>query len=293
VIGGYGLFGAVTAVGLRLAPRQKVKRVVELVDVADLAQAFERRIADGFLYGDCQFAIDPTGDDFLRVGIFSCYRPVDPATPIPDGQRALSREEWGRLIYLTHTDKAAAGRAYTAHYLTTSGQVYWSDLHQMSQYVGSYHALLDRFTGGADPGSDIITEIYVPRARLADFMAFAAEDFRANDTNLVYGTIRLIERDDESALAWARDRFACVIFNLHTPYRPEAIEKSGADFRRLIDRAFALGGSYYLTYHRFATRAQLETCYPSFRRFLAEKLVRDPDERFQSDWYRHYRDAPA
>jgi len=64
VIGGYGLFGVVTAVGLRLAPRQKVERLVELVEVADLAAAFERRIADGFLYGDCQFAIDPKGDDF-------------------------------------------------------------------------------------------------------------------------------------------------------------------------------------------------------------------------------------
>jgi len=58
---------------------------------------------------------------------------VDPATAIPDGQRALSREEWGTLTYLTHTDKAAAGRSYTAHYLATSGQIYWSDLHQMSQ----------------------------------------------------------------------------------------------------------------------------------------------------------------
>jgi len=133
----------------------------------------------------------------------------------------------------------------------------------------------------------------VPRSSLADFMATVAEDFRANDVNLVYGTIRLIERDDESALPWARDRSACVIFNLHTPHRPEAVEKSAADFRRLIDRAIALGGSYYLTYHRFATRAQIETCYPSFRPFLAEKLARDPDERFQSDWYRHYRDALA
>ena len=34
--------------------------------------------------------------------------------------------------------------------------------------------------------------------------------------DVIYGTVRLIERDDESFLAWARDRWACVIFNLHT-----------------------------------------------------------------------------
>ena len=36
-------------------------------------------------------------------------------------------------------------------------------------------------------------------------------------------------------------------------------------------------------------REQLERAYPQFEAFLREKLAWDPDERFQSDWYRHYR----
>ena len=46
-------------------------------------------------------------------------------------------------------------------------------------------------------------------------------------------------------------------------------------------------GSFYLTYHRWATKQQLEICYPQFREFLAQKLVFDPAEVFQSDWYVH------
>ena len=49
------------------------------------------------------------------------------------------------------------------------------------------------------------------------------------------------------------------------------------------------GGSYYLTYHRWATRKQVETCYPQFPEFLRLKRRHDPEERFQSDWYRHYK----
>ena len=290
-IGGYGLFGIMTSVGLRLAPRRKVQRIVELIDVDQLAEAFDDRIRDGYLYGDCQFSIDPAADDFLRIGIFSCYRPVDPETPIPPGQRALTTEDWGKLLYLTHADKARAGAAYTAHYLATSGQIYWSDLHQMSDYVAGYHRRLDQVLGARVEGSEIITEIYVPRPSLAAFMSKVRDDFRANDVDLAYGTIRLTERDDESVMAWARDRYACVIFNLHTPHDPEGIAGSAAAFGRLIDLAISFGGSYYLTYHRFATPAQLQACYPDARSFLARKLVRDPEERFQSDWYRHYRDG--
>jgi hypothetical protein len=62
-----------------------------------------------------------------------------------------------------------------------------------------------------------------------------------------------------------------------------------AAFRALIDLAIARGGSYYLTYHRFATREQVTKCHPQFASFLALKKKYDPDERFQSDWYRHYR----
>ena len=48
------------------------------------------------------------------------------------------------------------------------------------------------------------------------------------------------------------------------------------------------GGSYYLTYHKWATREQVEACYPRFDEFLRLKLHHDPRERFQSDWYRHH-----
>jgi FAD/FMN-containing dehydrogenase len=58
VIGGYGLFGIITQVVLRLVPRQKVKRVVEIIKVKDLVQKFENRIQDGAIYGDCQYSID-------------------------------------------------------------------------------------------------------------------------------------------------------------------------------------------------------------------------------------------
>ncbi len=135
----------------------------------------------------------------------------------------------------------------------------------------------------------MISELYVPRDRLADFMADVAEDFRRHDVDAIYGTIRLIERDEESFLAWAREPWACVIFNLHTVHTDEGIEHSAAAFRRLIDRAADRGGSYFLTYHRWATREQVERCYPQFRAFLDAKLRHDPEERFQSDWYRHHK----
>ncbi|MEE8272146.1 MAG: FAD-binding oxidoreductase, partial [Alphaproteobacteria bacterium] len=131
-VGGYGLFGAVATVTLRLVPRRKVERVVEIADADGVADAFAERIAAGYLYGDFQFSTDQASDGFLRSGVFSCYRPVDDATSIPTDQRRLSAEDWTDLLYLGHADRARAYERYADYYLTTSGQVYWSDSQQMS-----------------------------------------------------------------------------------------------------------------------------------------------------------------
>ncbi|MGI8674362.1 MAG: FAD-binding oxidoreductase [Thermoleophilaceae bacterium] len=287
-IGGYGLFGVIASVALRLRPRQKLERVVEEIALDGLMAAFESRIADGYLYGDFQFSTDERSEGFLRRGVFSCYRPVDPETPIPDGQRALAPEDWEQLILLAHVDKAAAYDTYVGHYLRTSGQVYLSDAHQMAEYSDGYHAAVDRAMGATDPASEMITEIYVPRGRLVDFTDEVAEDFRRHEVNLIYGTIRLIRRDEESFLAWARQDYACVIFNLHTVHTPEGERHCADAFRRLIDMAIDRDGSYYLTYHRYATGDQVERCHPRFADFLRLKREHDPDGLLTSDWHAHH-----
>jgi FAD/FMN-containing dehydrogenase len=288
-IGGYGLFGIVSSVRLRLTPRRKLERIVQLVDVEDLVPAFERRIAEGFLYGDWQYATGHDTDNFLRKGVFSCYRPVPDSTPVPEVQKELSVEQWRELIYLAHVDRRRAFEVYSGYYLTTHGQIYWSDLHQMGVYRDDYHRELDTRLGASERATEVITEVYVPRPALARFLGEVRRDFREERVEVIYGTVRLIERDDETFLAWARDRFACVIFNLHTVHTPAGIERSARAFRHVIDLAIAHGGSYYPTYHRFATRQQVEACYPQFAEFLRRKRLHDPGERFQSDWYRHYR----
>ena len=289
-IGGYGLFGIITSVTLRLAPRRKLERVVRLAQLRDLSALFEQRISDGFLYGDFQFATAHHSDDFLRAGIFSCYRPVDDETPLTEGGQELSAEDWGELLYLAHADRQRAFELYAAHYLSTNGQIYWSDTHQLSIYLDDYHRDLDRRLGAtAERGSEMISEVYVSRERLAAFMEAVREDFRLNSTELIYGTIRLIEKDDESFLAWARQPWACIVFNLHVTHNQTGMEKAQAEFRRLIDRAIQFGGSYYLTYHRWASREQVTACYPQFPEFLRLKRKYDGDELFQSDWYGHYR----
>jgi FAD/FMN-containing dehydrogenase len=289
-IGGYGCFGVITSVCLRLAPRIKLERLVEVTTIDRLMPSLEQRMEDGCLFGDFQFSIDERSPDFLCRGVLSSYRPVAPDREMPEGREELERHHWEELIRLAHDDRAKVFEVYSSFYLRTRGALYWSDTHQLSVYLEDYHSQLDHECGTEVPASEMISELYVPRDRLVGFMAAAAEQLRDGAVPVIYGTVRLIRRDEESFLAWAREDFACVIFNLHTEHSEAGIATAAEAFRALIDLALSFGGSFFLTYHRWARRDQIERAYPRFAEFLRAKDAHDPDARFQSEWWRHYRE---
>lgn len=283
-IGGYGLFGIILKITLRLVPRTKLERVVEVIAVKDLIPRVTERIRQGFVYGDCQYSTDLETDAQLHAGVFSCYRPVDLNAPVPKQQKQLSPQDWSDLYTLARTNKKMAFEKYSKYYLSTSGQIYWSDAHQLSSAFEGYREAVNK-----KHGTEMITEVYVTKDAFVPFLNQVRRDFLEHKVDMTYGTIRFIEKDTESFLAWAKERSICIVCNLHVVHTPEGKAKAAADFRRIIDRAIQFGGRYYLTYHRWATRNQVETCYPQFVEFLRLKKTYDPQERFQSDWYRHYK----
>src|SRR3546814_16084131 len=91
-------------------------------------------------------------------------------------RRSLDARDFSRLLALAHVEPGRAFSEYAAFYLATDGQRYASDEQQAGVYLGDYHAPIDTCLGHA--GSEMSTELYVPRSRLADFLG-AAEIGRA------------------------------------------------------------------------------------------------------------------
>ncbi|VEB39011.1 cytokinin oxidase [Legionella sainthelensi] len=283
-IGGYGLFGVIATVKLRLMPVVVLQREVKIIDIKNFIPQATRKIAEGYLYGDFQFDIDPQSSGFMQRGIYSFYKPVpENIRQVSTKQNELSNQDWTYLLNLAHTNKSKAFDVYSKYYLKTDGQRYRSDTNQMGVYINDYHDNINKSS------SEVISEIYVPRNNLTALFNQLREDFRKYRVNVIYGTVRLIKKDNESYLSWAKNNYAAIVFNFHVDHSPEGIEKAKHDFRLIIDRAEAYGGSFYLTYHRWARKDQILLAYPQFISFLKLKLKYDPDEVFQSDWYRYYK----
>jgi len=89
-IGGYGLFGLIANVSLRLMRRVKVERRVEILTIEELLRVPEERETSDWLFGDFQYSIDERSPDFLRRGVFSAYRRIEDGLALSPMQRELS-----------------------------------------------------------------------------------------------------------------------------------------------------------------------------------------------------------
>jgi FAD/FMN-containing dehydrogenase len=195
----------------------------------------------------------------------------------------LSDSDWCELLALAHTDKSEAFRRYSGFYLSTDGQRYGSDDHQFGVYLDGYHDAVDACLGHR--GSELITELYVPRDAIGEFLGVLADDCRRHRADIVYGTVRQIRAEHETRLRWARRDWACVVLNLHVRHDAAGRQQASAHMQRLIARALQFGGSFYLTYHRDAHAEQLRAAYPQIDAVLARKRALDPHGVLASDWY--------
>ena len=297
VIGGYGMYGVIYSATLRLMPRQRLERVVDVIDLDDAVRAVYRRAEEGCVFGDFQFAIDTEDPRFLRRGVFACYRPVAAEETDEEIAADLPKDTWLELLRLAHDNKREAFRLYAQYYVSTDGKRYWSDSMQLSTYIPTYAEFLERSRDAsamdAIKETLVIGEHYVPRDHLLDFMAQAKEILLRHNSEVIYGTIRAIRKDSTTFLPWAKDDFVCVIFNLRTRHTDVGRANTEKTFRALIDASNHCGGCFFLTYHRYATVQQVEAAYPNFREWLLRKRQYDPHQLFTSDWYRHYKQAFA
>ena len=277
VCGGYGLFGAVYSLTLRLTPRRRFRHVARLVRAGETVAALGEHLDAGARHGDVRLEIDPTSPGFLRHGLLSCYTPLEEQGGRTASAPARAPDVDG-LVRLAHADKARWFELAAARALAATGHVVDADVPFVTGYVRDYHW----------PGSsEMLTELLLPRSDAETFLEAAASELRGREADVVGATVRLVERDDETALPWAREAWACVSLELHVEHDAVSVGRAGDACRALVDAALALGGSYHLAYHRWARRDQLEAAHPTIHDFVRAKWAHDPRGVLQSDWYRH------
>ena len=136
--------------------------------------------------------------------------------------------------------------------------------------------------------TDILHEYFVPRERVAGFVAAMRGAMTQHRPNLLNVTVRAVDEDTDTFLRYAdKPMMAFVmLFVQERTGNGEARMQSLA--RELMDAALEHEGRYYLPYRLHATREQFHQAYPQAHEFFTLKRKYDPDELFQNEFYAAY-----
>jgi FAD/FMN-containing dehydrogenase len=295
VIGGYGLYGVILDVTLRLAPDEMYEQHSVVMDYRAFPRYFAEQVQTdtGVVLMLARPSIDPDAAEFLREIVVATWRRAPPGRT---GSYELTEEahvlrdrfflglsrrfDWAKSLRWSLQKKIELG----------AGEL---------RFVSRNNAMrpplapLELLTYNSRRNTDIIQEYYVPVEHFVAFMDRFRDILRAGEMNVLSSTVRYVSPNATPALAYAPSRPAFAIIQMsNVGLSADAQARARDVTRRLVDAALDHGGTYYLTYQLYPTAEQLHRAYPTARRAFARKRFYDPGELFTNQFYEAYGRTP-
>ncbi|CAD7923539.1 unnamed protein product [Amoebophrya sp. A120] len=145
----------------------------------------------------------------------------------------------------------------------------------------------------------ILQEFFVPAQAFQAWIdsarpIFADIDARESESGVILlnCTIRFVEEDKDTVLAYSRFPGGCFAFVLYyrLPRQPRSVESEVlAEYhRRFLTCTLNVHGSFYLPYRKCYSREEFKKAYPRAAEFAAMKEKHDPKAMFANAWFEAY-----
>lgn len=284
-LGGYGLFGILIDAELDVADNVLLNPRYEVMPSTQFAARFAavaREKDVRMAYGRLSLA----RENYLGESLLVSYRPsANQPAPLPpprtsDAFRMVSRQVFRAQI---GSERAKRRRWY---FETTLGSRVASLKAVTRNAILNYPvaALADHDRRR----TDILHEYFVAPGRLADFLSLCRETIPASGQDLLNVTLRYVEADTASTLAYAPGTRIALVMLFPQQMTAQGEEGMRRMTERLIDQVLGVGGSYYLPYRLHARSDQLRAAYPRIEEFVAQKRRYDPQLRFRNTMWETY-----
>jgi FAD/FMN-containing dehydrogenase len=287
-MGGYGLLGMILDFELEMAPNVWLSPRFEVMP----ADAFARRFlaamrgegGASMAYGRLSVA----EEGFLRQAALVSFRGGEAARAGHAGSGGGSvLSTLTRSVYRAQVGSEAMKRARWYAETEVNPRLQ-PDRVTRNALLNTPASLLEERRPGR---IDILHEYFLPPDRLSDFLGACRAAIPGSGQELLNVTLRYVGADPTSVLAFAPSEQIAAVMSFSQRRTAEADRGMRALTEVLIDRAIAVGGSYYLPYRLHARLDQFRRAYPRWPAFAEGKRRYDPRVVFRHGlWDRYFPD---
>lgn len=285
VLGGYGLFGVILDVGLRVTDNAGYVAKISNMDYSELPVFFENQLRSNpdVELGESDLSIAP-GKSLLREAITLVY----------EKQQGDTRRT-SALVPELHTDRDRFFFDLSRHY-AWGKNLRWT-LQKRLEYPTTdvvrtrnniFRSAIERIRYYSPYNTDVLQEYFIPPRNFVPFVDGLREIVEKRGINLLDATVRYIEPNDDAFLKYSKEATLSVVLYLNINTSAAGLADSAAATRETIDLALKHEGTFYLPYVLAYDKAELAGAYPMIGEFFAAKKKYDPREVFYSEFYARY-----
>ncbi|XWV25902.1 oxidoreductase, FAD-binding [Tupanvirus soda lake] len=291
IIGGYGLFGIVYEVTLKVVSNVGLKMKYSCLDVSKFYDEFIKAIDDPMINIKLG-RINITNFDEIFMYLFhECpdkYGIVSELDKNPHEMSKVSKLMYKWLMPIKEGQKI---RYFLEK--TIKKPLDWSDecernklLYETASPMGELYnplIMIDR--------THILQEYFIPNEGFDQWLAFLKNIFvgtQFKKISLLNITIRYLQKDKTTFLRYAKKNMFAFVFYYRIERHEEANKELMALHSALVSKTLDLNGTFYLPYRHHYSFDELKTAYPEINDFFHFKIKLDPECIFSNMWYEHY-----
>jgi FAD/FMN-containing dehydrogenase len=286
VVGGYGLFGIILDVTLKLTDDDLYQIRSKQLNYKDYTDYFIQNVRGDPSVRMHIARISVAPNSFLREMYVTDYTMAkdqslrdqystlkqERIVAIPKLALGLSRySDWGKNL-LWDTQKK--------YFLQQNGEYQTRNNVMRSDSQFMEFDSLSR--------TETLQEYFVPIHEFAPYIDDLRSMLEKENLNLLNITIRYVNHDEGAVLSYGKDDMFALVLLINEGRSKEDIEKTTKVVRKMIDITLAHHGSYYLPYYSYPSQLEFHEAYPRAQEFFTAKKKYDPNETFVNMFYKEY-----
>lgn len=282
VIGGYGLFGIVIDVKLKVVDNEALQFKYIRLSPENYVNYYKKYISENqnvnLVFGRLRIS----DKHFLEEATLNFFEKVNASIPILQNKKSTEAQ---RLVFRGSVN-SEYGKRLRWDLETGMNKVSKNEIYSRNELLNDHVSLIENKDTSS---TDLLQEYFIPERNFNRYILDMKPILKKSKIDLLNITIRGVHKDNDSYLNYAKEN----VFGFVLLFNQKKTDKQEAEMKKLtnqlVDVALKNEGTFYLPYRLHIDKNKMRKSYPKADIFFQLKLKYDPTELFNNKFYEHYK----
>ena len=282
VIGGYGLFGIVLDVKLKVVENEALQYKYIRLSPDNYVNYYKKYISENpnvnLVFGRLRIS----DKYFLEEATLNFFEKFEATIPVLQNEKSTEAQ---RLVFRGSVN-SEYGKRLRWDLETGMNKVSKNAIYSRNELLNDHVSLI----ANKDTSStDLLQEYFIPERNFNQFITDMKPILKNSKIDLLNITIRGVHQDNDSYLSYAREN----VFGFVLLFNQKKTDEQEAEMKKLTNQLLEVAlkneGTFYLPYRLHIDKNKMRKSYPNADKFFKLKLKYDPTELFNNKFYEHYK----